>query len=75
MPNVARNHIWWLFTNTQRKEQFLEPKNQAKYIFADDYLSITVTNPQLNDRGNYTLIAQNKAGVANLTVTFEVYGK
>lgn len=75
MPNVTRNRIWWLYTNTQRKEQYLEPKNQAKYNFADDYLSITVTNPQLNDRGNYTLIAQNEAGVANLTVTFEVYGK
>ena len=47
----------------------------SRYNFSDDLLSLTITNLQETDEGNYTLMATNDAGNSSATYNLAAYSK
>ena len=70
------SNIQWMYT-TEKDSEILNtsfPAN-SRYNFSDDLLSLTITNLQEVDEGNYTLMATNDAGNNSATYNIAVYGK
>ena len=75
VPNVTSNHIWWHHKSFDGQEKYLDSSDTSKYTFSSNNQFITVKEPQIYDSGNYTMIVRNVAGIANSTLTFNVYGE
>ena len=75
VPPVTSNHLWWRFSPFEGEGRYLDPNTTSKYIFGSDHLHIEVNEAKLTDSGKYTLIVKNEAGLANSTITFNVYSK
>lgn len=75
VPNVTSNHVWWHYRSVDGQEMYLDPNTTAKYTFGSNHQRIMVNAPQLNDSGNYMLIVKNEAGIANSTISFNVYSE
>ena len=73
---VHVSNIQWTYTTEKGSETLNTsfPFN-SRYNFSDDLLSLTITNLQEADEGNYTLRATNDAGNSSATYNLAVYGK
>ena len=70
------SNIQWMYT-TEKGSEILNtsfPAN-SRYNFSDDLLSLTITNLQEADEGNYTLMATNDAGNSSATYNLAAYSK
>ena len=70
------SNIQWTHT-TEKGSEILNtsfPTN-GRYNFSDDLLSLTITNLQEADEGNYTLRATNDLGNSSATYNLAVYSK
>ena len=68
------SNIQWIYT-TEKGSEILNtsfPAN-SRYTFSDDLLSLTITNLQEADDGNYTMIAANDVGNSSATYNLAVY--
>ena len=72
-PSVQLSNIRWHFTNLSYVTTQIEPSEH--YVFSSDLTVLELRNVQLADRGNYSLIAGNEAGVTSATVQMDVYGE
>ena len=70
------SNIQWTHT-TEKGSEILNTSFPANihYIFSDDLLSLTITNLQGEDDGNYTLMATNDVGNSSATYNLTVYSK
>ena len=70
------SNIQWTYT-TEKGSEIINTSFPAnnRYIFSDDLLSLTITNLQEADDGNYTLMATNNAGNSSATFNLAVYSK
>ena len=75
-PKVQLNNIQWTYT-TEKGSEILNTSfsPSSHYNFSSDLLSLTITDLQVADDGNYTLWASNEAGVSSATYNVTVYGK
>ena len=71
-----RMHTQWTYT-TEKGSEILNTRfpTNKRYIFSNDLLSLTITNLQKADEGNYTLMATNDAGNSSATYNLAVYSK
>ena len=72
-PPVPLGNIRWLFNNTPINNRSISLYDQ--YSFSSDLLTLTISNIQHSDEGNYTMVATNRAGTDSDTVFLEVEGK
>ena len=54
---------------------FEKPSGFSGYVYAWEIHYLTIKNVQIDDIGNYTLIADNGGSFKNLTFTLDVIGK
>lgn len=75
-PKVQLSNIHWTYT-TENGSEILNTSFPAsgRYNFSSDLLSLTITDLQVVDDGNYTLWATNEAGISSATYNLTVYGK
>ena len=75
-PAVQLTNIRWIYS-TENSSKILDTSssNNTRYNFSSNLLSLTITNLQVADDGNYTLMASNEAGIDTATFNLTVYGK
>ena len=74
-PAVQLSNIQWIYT-TENGSRFLNTSfPNTRYNFSSDLLTLTITNLQVADDGNYTLVALNEAGISNATYNLTVFGE
>ena len=72
-PSVPLSNIKWMLNNVLINNG-LDPLYD-QYSFSSDLLTLTISNVQHSDEGNYTMVATNRAGTDSDTVFLEVEGK
>ena len=72
-PPVQLSNNSWHFTNLSNATKQIEPSDH--YVFSSDLRILEIHNVQVADRGNYSLTADNAAGVRSATVQMDVYGE
>ena len=84
-PQVKVEDIRWSFKHIGSEDKM--PLNTTctivncsdirymRYNFSDDLTTLTISNLQVEDYGDYTLTAGNAAGENSATVSLTVYGK
>ena len=75
-PTVQLSNIQWIYS-TEKSSEILDTSssNNPRYNFSSNLLSLIITNLQVADDGNYTLMASNEAGIDTATFNLTVYGK
>ena len=75
-PAVQLSNIQWIYT-TANGSEILDTSfpNNTRYNFSSNLLSLTITNLQVADDGNYSLMASNEAGIHIATYNLTVFGK
>ena len=84
-PQVKVEDIRWsfkhigsvdkMFLNTSCTIISCSDTRYMRYNFSEDLTTLTISNLQVEDYGNYTLTAGNAAGENSTTVSLTVYGK
>ena len=72
-PPVQLSNISWHFTNLSNTAIEIKPSDH--HVFYSDRTVLEIRNVQLADRGNYSLMAGNEAGVRSSEIEMDVYGE
>ncbi len=72
-PAVKPNNIIWKKTNVSGTS-YQVYQMQDKYMFSEDRRTLNVSDLQYSDRGSYTLIAQNEAGITEASTFLNLEG-
>ena len=73
VPNVTREGIQWVFTGIGGAVN-LSCTSTSKYSFSDNCLSLTVSNTEGSDAGQYQIVITTEAGIGISTVGISVSG-
>ena len=73
VPNVTREGIQWVFTGIGGAVN-LSCTSTSKYTFSDNCLSLTVSNAEGSDAGQYQIVITTEAGTGMSTVEISVHG-
>ena len=73
VPNVMRKGIQWVFTGIGGAVN-LSCTSTSKYSFSDNCLSLTVSNAEGSDAGQYQIVITTEAGTGISAVEISVHG-
>ena len=73
VPNVMRKGIQWVFTGIGGAVN-LSCTSTSKYSFSDNCLSLTVSNTEGSDAGQYQIVITTEAGIEMGAVRISVSG-
>ena len=73
VPNVTREGIQWVFTGIGGAVN-LSCTSTSKYSFSDNCLSLTVSNAEGSDAGQYQIVITTEAGTGTSAVQISVHG-
>ena len=73
VPNVTREGIQWVFTGIGGAVN-LSCTSTSKYSFSDNCLSLTVSNAEGSDAGQYQIVITTEAGIEMGAVGISVSG-
>ena len=73
VPNVSREGIQWVFSGIGGAVN-LSCTSTSKYSFSDNCLSLTVSNAEGSDAGQYQIVITTEAGIQMGAVGISVSG-
>ena len=72
LPEVTADNIQWFFVSANGS--LMEVRQDLRYSFSPDRLSLTINPLVLSDEGNYTLQVNHITGAVTSNVFLELHG-